>query len=218
MNAASRGENVSGICRRVTSAGLQLGAARASPAGSGFVAAQICASVEQWLAPGVARHVLVWNQQRVNDGRDSAFRNNERGQQMRVWAWGVHLALTCHGLQVRLVPFFPGSAAEAFPEAERQQLDRSHLSKHQKRKAPGWKLAQDDARLDRRAMRLGPDGQGAVQEQDWATQAPEYAQATSSRAYVMGVLVGVLSPEGQGALLTTGWVEKAELPRARPRR
>ena len=51
------------------------------------------------------------------------------------------------------------------------------------------------------------------------------SQATSSRAYVLGAVVGVLSPaaarrygqEGKQAMVTTGWVEKAELPLARPR-
>ena len=67
--------------------------------------------------------------------------------------------------------------------------------------------------------------QGTVRERDWTTQAPGYSQATSSRAYVLGAVVGVLSPaaarrygqEGKQAMVTTGWVEKAELPLARPR-
>ena len=92
-------------------------------------------------------------------------------------------------------------------------------------KKSAFQLTEDDARLKRVAMRLGEDGQGTVRERDWTTQAPGYSQATSSRAYVLGAVVGVLSPaaarrygqEGKQAMVTTGWVEKAELPLARPR-
>eukprot|EP00435_Cladocopium_sp_Y103_P000844 s4341_g1.t1 len=80
-----------------------------------------------------------------------------------------------------LLVAIPGSAAEALPEAEWQQVDRSHLSSSQKRKTPGWKLTQEDSRLDRKAMRLGPDGQGSARERDWTTVAPGYCQSTSSR-------------------------------------
>ena len=128
-----------------------------------------------------------------------------------------------HLVKMFLLVAIPGAAAEALPEAEWQQVDRTHLSKRGKKSA--FQLTEDDARLKRVAMRLGEDGQGTVRERDWTTQAPGYSQATSSRAYVLGAVVGVLSPaaarrygqEGKQAMVTTGWVEKAELPLARPR-
>ena len=99
-----------------------------------------------------------------------------------------------HLVKMFLLVAIPGAAAEALPEAEWQQVDRTRLSKRAKKEKSAFQLTEDDARLKRVAMRLGEDGQGTVRERDWTTQAPGYSQATSSRAYVLGAVVGVLSP------------------------
>ena len=83
-----------------------------------------------------------------------------------------------HLVKMFLLVAIPGAAAEALPEAEWQQVDRTHLSKRGKKRKSAFQLTEDDARLKRVAMRLGEDGQGTVRERDWTTQAPGYSQAT----------------------------------------
>ena len=63
-----------------------------------------------------------------------------------------------------LLVAIPAKATEALPQAHWEQVDRSQLSKGQRKRTPGWRLSEEDSRLNRREMRLGADGQGTLRE------------------------------------------------------
>lgn len=114
----------------------------------------------------------------------------------------------------------PGSTPEALPEAM-----WTHVPKDKRKHGRAFELDVQDDRLDKSKMRLVDSG--TSREKDWTCQNPaEYFQTTSSRAYTIGLAIGVMEAlranhygqEGAKKKLTTGWEEKAELPLARPRR
>ena len=88
-------------------------------------------------------------------------------------------------------------------------------------------LSVSDGRLDRLRMRTYQDGGGREREQDWSTTTETTGgeEWTHSRAYVLGLCVGVLRPgravsygqTGPWSQLTWGYETKLEIPFARPR-
>eukprot|EP00438_Fugacium_kawagutii_P007518 Skav231099 [mRNA] locus=scaffold2525:282125:282532:- [translate_table: standard] len=119
----------------------------------------------------------------------------------------------------------PGQAPEALPLATWSAVDRTGMGKAEKKRSPAFALDVQDDRLDKRKMRQGESGTGAVRERDWTTSAEDTAdQFTSSRGYVMALGVGLMLPrtasrylqEGKTKMMTQGYAERAELPLARP--
>ena len=112
--------------------------------------------------------------------------------------------MRCQGLRQRgtagsqrwfcsyLLVAIPGSSA--LPLATWQVVDRSGLSKAAKKRTPGHILDVADDRLDRHKSRAGLHEQ---REKDWTNSAHDLAdQISSSRAYVMGLMVGLMSAGG----------------------
>lgn len=116
------------------------------------------------------------------------------------------------------------SAGGDLPVAAWEQVDRSHLSKSEKKRTPAFELTVADDRLHKRQMRGKQDGR--EREMDWTTEALDYSQSTSSRGYPLGVCVGVMKAQvakkygqdGKVPMMTAHWHPEAELPWARPPR
>ena len=86
----------------------------------------------------------------------------------------------------------PGASPSALPLATWQAVDRSRMSKSEKKRTPGFILDIEDDHLSRRKMRAGL---GEQQEKDWTNSPHDTAdQYSSSRGYVMGLMVGLMHP------------------------
>ena len=98
----------------------------------------------------------------------------------------------------------PGEAAErALPMATWVAVDRSGMSQAQRKRTSAYALDVDDRRLDKLAMRQ-KDG-GREREVDWTTSAETTTdQYTSSRGYVMGLAIGLLTPSKAKRYLQEG--------------
>ena len=112
------------------------------------------------------------------------------------------------------IPHETGAASNTLPVAEWARGNR------------GYQLSVEDPRLDRLAMRCG--NRGSRRELDWSTNAVGYDQWTSSRGYVFGVGVGLMTSrrasaygcpgkDSRAKVMTWGYRSTLEIPPARPK-
>ena len=102
----------------------------------------------------------------------------------------------------------PGQAPEALPLATWSAVDRTGMGKAEKKRSRAFALDVQDDRLDKRKMRQGESGTGAVRERDWTTSAEDTAdQFTSSRGYVMALGVGLMLPRKASRYLQEGKIQ-----------